>query len=76
MTCKYMEQQLMSGVACGRSIKSVAERYSISTQTVYREIKRGRLKAKKLGKRTIITEEAEQAWVDSLPDALPGGLRR
>jgi hypothetical protein len=35
---------------------------------IYRELKAGRLKAKKLGRRTIIPEHEERAWLDSLPD--------
>lgn len=51
-----------------RSPRGVAKRNGISHGTVYAEIKAGRLKAKKLGRRTIITHEAEQEWLDNMPD--------
>ena len=40
----------------------------IGRTTIYAEIKAGRLKAKKVGKRTIITAEAGKAYLDSLPE--------
>ena len=51
-----------------RSPRGVAARNGLSYNTIYKEIKAGRIKAKKLGIRTLITAEAEQAWLDSLPD--------
>ena len=51
-----------------RSPRGFAARMGISPSNVYKEIRAGRLNAKKLGKRTIISEQAEQAWLDALPD--------
>ena len=39
-----------------------ATRNSIGRTTVFAEIKSGRLEARKVGNRTIITREAEKAW--------------
>ena len=46
----------------------VAARFGVSTPTIYKLINDGLLEAKKLGRRTTITPEAEQACLDSLPD--------
>ncbi len=49
--------------------KGVALRRGCSTPTIYKEIREGRLIAKRLGRRTLITVEDERRWLDSLPDA-------
>jgi len=51
-----------------RSPRGVGARSGLSAPTIYKEINEGRLKAKKLGKRTIITPEAEKDWINNLPD--------
>lgn len=40
----------------------------IGRTTVFAEIKAGRLKARKVGKRTLITAEAARVFLDSLPE--------
>jgi excisionase family DNA binding protein len=47
----------------------VGHRNGLGRTTVFAEIKAGRLRAKKVGKRTIITDEDEKAWLESLPEA-------
>ena len=49
------------------SPKEFCARNNISNTTLYKEIKQGRLVALKVGRRTIITEEAEKNWLASLP---------
>jgi hypothetical protein len=44
-----------------------ARRNRIGLSTTYGEIKAGRLTARKVGRRTIITIEDEKAWRDRLP---------
>ena len=51
-----------------RSPRGFAARNGISVGTVYIEIREGRLSAKKLRKRTIITQQAEDSWLAALPD--------
>jgi len=51
-----------------RSPRGFSARNGISVGTTYKEIKSGRLKAKKIGTRTIITALAEEMWQESLPD--------
>jgi len=50
-----------------RSRVAFCERWGISHQTFYDEVKRGRLRIRKIGTKTIVTPEDEQAWLDSLP---------
>jgi hypothetical protein len=48
-------------------IEEFAHRNSISRAQVYIELKAGRLNAKKVGSATLITIEAENAWLAALP---------
>ena len=46
--------------------------YGPSRTKTYEEIKSGRLRAVKCGKRTLITEDDAEAWLRSLPSAAVG----
>jgi hypothetical protein len=48
-------------------VPEFAKRNGIGLDKAYQEIRAGRLRAVKAGKRTLIFLEAEQAWRDSLP---------
>jgi len=50
-----------------RSVKGFCDRNGISVAQFYVEVKAGRLKARKVGSRTIIPEKDEQEWLDNLP---------
>jgi hypothetical protein len=50
------------------SINEFAKSAGFSRDKVYEELRSGRLKAKKAGRRTIITADAARAYIDSLPD--------
>ncbi len=50
------------------SPESFAQFLGISRATVYRAMKAGELKAKKLGRRTVIEPSAGQAYIAALPD--------
>lgn len=52
-------------------IDEIAERNAISRAQVYVEIKEGRLIGRKIGSRTIVTDEDETAWLTSLPQTKP-----
>jgi excisionase family DNA binding protein len=56
------------------SIDDFCSRYGIGRTTIYEEIRTGRLGAVKVGRRTLITEQAGQEWLRSLPKA--GETRR
>jgi excisionase family DNA binding protein len=49
------------------SIAEFCERYGIGRTTAYQEIGSGRLRGRKIGKRTIITEDDAEDWLRRLP---------
>jgi hypothetical protein len=51
------------------SIDEFCERNGISRRLAYNEIKAGRLKIRKAGVRSLVTIEAENDWLASLPYA-------
>jgi len=53
------------------SIEQFAREEGIGRGTVYAEIREGRLRARKVGRRTIITAEDAAAWRNNLPDWKP-----
>jgi excisionase family DNA binding protein len=50
------------------SVREWCARRGLSRQTLYDEVKRGRLRAVKLGKRTLILKSDDEAWAASLPE--------
>ena len=51
------------------SVEGFRETFSMGRNLAYDEIKAGRLKMRKVGRRTIIRAEDAKAWLDSLPEA-------
>jgi len=51
-----------------RTVAGFAKRQGLSISTVYKELRSGRLKAKKVGTRTHISDQAEADWLNNLPD--------
>jgi len=49
------------------SIAEFCERYGPGRTKVYEELKSGRLRGRKIGKRTIITEDEAEEWLQCLP---------
>ena len=49
------------------SIEEFCNRYGIGRTTAYAEIKEGRLRARKCGRRTIITDGDGDEWLQHLP---------
>jgi excisionase family DNA binding protein len=49
------------------SVREFCARYGICKQTFYDEIHRGRITAKKLGKKTVILRADAETWAKSLP---------
>jgi hypothetical protein len=49
------------------SIRAFCERYDIGRTSVYVEISAGRLRARKAGRRTIITADDAEEWLSRLP---------
>jgi excisionase family DNA binding protein len=48
-------------------IQEFCQRFSIGRTSVYQEIGEGRLRARKIGRRTIITEDDAEDWLQRLP---------
>ena len=49
------------------SIAEFCERYGLGRTKAYEELKCGRLRGRKIGKRTIITEDDAEDWLRDLP---------
>jgi excisionase family DNA binding protein len=49
------------------SIALFCERYGVGRTIAYEEIKSGRLRGRKIGRRTIITEDDAEEWLQRLP---------
>ena len=49
------------------TVREFAAAHKIGVTQIYREIAAGRLVARKLGRKTLITGEAAKAWRDALP---------
>jgi hypothetical protein len=57
----------------GMSKRQFAVSMGLSLSTIEKEIREGRLEARHVGKRTIVTPEAGERWRASLPRANPQG---
>ena len=55
------------------SPQEFGKRYGVSIATVFRLIRDQKIEARKCGRRTLITADAEAAWLKSLPRA--GGAK-
>jgi hypothetical protein len=49
------------------AVREFCDRYGICRATFYAEVKRGRLRALKLGQKTIILKADAESWAKSLP---------
>jgi excisionase family DNA binding protein len=49
------------------SVEKFGRAFNIGRSTVYEEIRSGRLKARKVGARTLIAHEDAMAWLKALP---------
>jgi hypothetical protein len=58
----------LNGERLAYPIDDLADAIGIGRSKLYAEIRAGRLKAKKLGSRTIITTPAARDYLDALPD--------
>jgi excisionase family DNA binding protein len=55
------------GLQRAMSIDEFCSRYGPGRTKVYQELKSGRLRARKIGTRTVITEEDAETWLQHLP---------
>jgi predicted DNA-binding transcriptional regulator AlpA len=49
------------------AIREFCERYGICRETFYQEVRCGRLRARKIGEKTVVLKPDEDAWVASMP---------
>lgn len=49
------------------SVRKFCQMHAIGRTTFYEEVKYGRLRVRKLGKRTLVLREEAERWVDALP---------
>jgi len=54
------------------SIEEFCRIYSIGRTTAYAEMSAGRLKRRKVGKRSLITRDDAEAWLRALPESIDG----
>jgi excisionase family DNA binding protein len=50
------------------AVREFCDRYGICRDTFYGEVKRGRLRALKVGKRTLVLKSDAESWAKSLPE--------
>jgi hypothetical protein len=50
------------------------KRYNIGQTKLFEEIKSGRLKAKKLGRATLISRTEGERWFNALPDMIDAAI--
>jgi hypothetical protein len=60
-------QQQRRGQQGAMSIARFSEDYAIGRTKAYEELKSGRLRGLKIGKRTIISQDDAEAWLRQLP---------
>jgi excisionase family DNA binding protein len=53
------------------AVREFCARYGICRDTFYEEVRRGRLRALKLGKKTIVLKVDAESWAKSLPALQP-----
>jgi excisionase family DNA binding protein len=56
------------------SVAEFCARYALSRTKTYEEIKSGRLRALKCGKRTLVTDADAEEWLHSLPTIAGAGV--
>jgi excisionase family DNA binding protein len=57
------------------SVDEAAKAAGVGRTTLFEEIRRGRITARKVGRRTIITTDDLDAWLKSLPVKVGNGVR-
>lgn len=58
----------MSEEVLANTVSEAAARLGISRSQLYMEIKEGRMRARKVGSRTLITQEEQCRWLNALPE--------
>jgi excisionase family DNA binding protein len=68
-TDNHKEAKRASGLSHREAfaVSEFCERYGICRETFYQEVRRGRLRALKLGAKTIVLKTDADAWVATMP---------
>jgi excisionase family DNA binding protein len=66
----------MNEIKRAMSVEEAAKAAGVGRTILFEEIRKGRIIAKKVGRRTIITTDALDAWLNSLPMKPADGGRR
>jgi excisionase family DNA binding protein len=66
-------QQNQSDTPLGRSIIDAGLKAGVGRSTIYTAINSGALRARKLGRRTVILDTDLAAWLDAAPSYKVGG---
>jgi len=67
LSTKTFNAELAIPALSSKSPAKFCADHSISAPTFYRLVASGKIQARKIGSRTIVTNAAEQSWLDSLP---------
>ena len=54
-----------------RTVKQFCADYGVGKTLTYAEIKAGRLRARKVGSKTVILHDDSEAWARALPEVTP-----
>ncbi|MFZ2081327.1 MAG: helix-turn-helix domain-containing protein [Xanthobacteraceae bacterium] len=57
----------MEGEKRAFSIAEFCRRYGVGRTKAYEELRQGRLRARKIGRRTIVTKDDADDWLQQLP---------
>ncbi len=63
-----MTDQNLGNRAGAYSVTEFCKKYGLGRTRAYAEIGSGRLKAKKIGRRTVVPADAAEEWLSTLPD--------
>ena len=53
------------------TIEQFCKRYNVGRTAAYEELKTRRLKAVKVGRKTLIPQDGSEEWLQGLPEARP-----
>jgi excisionase family DNA binding protein len=62
----------MSDDTAALTIDEFCRAYRVCRETCYREVRAGRLLAKKLGRKTLVLKSDAEAWAAALPELRTG----
>lgn len=55
------------------SVKQFCDEYRVGTTRLYEEVKYGRIRLRKLGRKSLITRDEAERWLKNLPTSSANG---